>query len=76
MDTFNQDNKDKIKCWIYGHTHAPSNAFINRIPFLCNLIGYAYENFEIDYNKTITIYTDYWHRGLTIIGGKWQKMKN
>ena len=55
MDTFIQDNKTKIKCWIYGHTHTASCSSIDGIPFLCNPIGYPYENFQIDYKKTITI---------------------
>lgn len=45
--------KDKIKYWFYGHTHTPSNMIINNIPFLCNPIGYPYENINVDFNKTI-----------------------
>jgi len=46
--------KKDIKCWIYGHTHTPSNVIINEIPFLCNPIGYPNEN-KIDFQKTFTI---------------------
>lgn len=44
-----------IKCWIYGHTHTPSNVIINRIPFLCNPIGYPNENENVNFNLTIKI---------------------
>jgi len=47
--------KNKIKCWIYGHTHTPSNVKINDIPFICNPIGYPNENRELDFSKNITI---------------------
>jgi predicted phosphodiesterase len=55
MDGLIETNKDKIKCWIYGHTHTSSNVIINGIPFLCNPIGYPNENNEIDFQKNITI---------------------
>lgn len=55
MDDFIERKKDKIKCWIYGHTHTPSNIMINEIPFLCNPIGYLGENIDLDFQKTITI---------------------
>jgi hypothetical protein len=51
MDYFIEKNKNKIKCWIYGHTHTPSNTKIYNIPFLCNPIGYPNENKIIDYNR-------------------------
>ena len=47
--------KDKIKCWIYGHTHTPSYNIINGIPFLCNPIGYPNENSKLDFQKNIII---------------------
>lgn len=57
MDKFIATKKTKklIKCWIYGHTHAPSDVIINNIPFLCNPIGYPDENENINFQKTITI---------------------
>ncbi len=55
MDKFIEDNKDKLKCWIYGHTHMPSNKMICNIPFICNPIGYINENTKNDYNKNIFI---------------------
>jgi predicted phosphohydrolase len=55
MDELIDINKDKIKCWFYGHTHTPSNIIINEIPFLCNPIGYPNENKIINFKKSITI---------------------
>ena len=55
MDKLIETNKDKIKCWIYGHTHTPSNVIINEIPFLCNPIGYPNENRILDFHKNFTL---------------------
>jgi hypothetical protein len=48
MDELIELNKNKIKCWIYGHTHATSDVIINGIPFLCNPIGYPNENKNVN----------------------------
>ena len=53
MDNLIYTQKDKIKCWIYGHTHTPSNRIIDGIPFLCNPIGYPNENENINFQSTI-----------------------
>ncbi len=55
MDKLIETKKDKIKCWIYGHTHTPSNVIINNISFLCNPIGYPNENVNVNFQTTITI---------------------
>jgi predicted phosphodiesterase len=55
MDGLIETNKDKIKCWVYGHTHTPSYNIINGIPFLCNPIGYPNENSKIDFQKNIGV---------------------
>ena len=55
MDELIEKNKDKIKCWIYGHTHTPSNNIIHEIPFLSNPIGYPGENKNVNFNITIKI---------------------
>jgi predicted phosphohydrolase len=55
MDDLIKENSKKIKCWFYGHTHTPSNIIINRIPFLCNPIGYPNENSKINFQETIDI---------------------
>lgn len=55
MDKTIENNQNKIKCWIYGHTHTPSYVIKNRIPFLCNPIGYPDENKNLNFQKTITI---------------------
>jgi len=55
MDNFIEKKKDKIKCWIYGHTHTPSDVIINEIPFLCNPIGYPNENINFNFQNRIII---------------------
>jgi predicted phosphohydrolase len=55
LDELIETNRNKIKCWIYGHTHTPSNFIINGIPFLCNPIGYPNENSILDFNKSFII---------------------
>lgn len=55
MDEFIETYKNKIKCWIYGHTHTPSNVTMNNIPFLCNPIGYPNENSRINFLENIEI---------------------
>jgi predicted phosphohydrolase len=55
MDKLIETHGYNIKCWIYGHTHTPSNVIINRIPFLCNPIGYPNENENVNFNLTIKI---------------------
>jgi predicted phosphohydrolase len=55
MDELIKTSENKIKYWIYGHTHTPSNVIINGIPFLCNPIGYPNENRILDFQKNFTI---------------------
>lgn len=55
MDNFIEKNKTKIKCWIYGHTHTPSNNMLCEIPFLCNPIGYPNENDDLNFSTFIEI---------------------
>lgn len=55
MDDLIETHKDKIKCWIYGHTHTPASNIIKGIPFLCNSIGYPNENRKLDFQNTITL---------------------
>ena len=55
MDKLIENNENKIKCWIYGHTHTPSTVIMNGIPFLCNPIGYPNENSILDFQKTFTL---------------------
>jgi len=55
MDVLIETNRNKIKYWIYGHTHTPSNIIINEIPFLCNPIGYPNENSKLDFQKNFSL---------------------
>jgi predicted phosphohydrolase len=59
MNEFIEKNKHKIKCWIYGHTHTPSENTINGIPFLCNPIGYPDENDKLDFQKSINVFQNF-----------------
>ncbi len=54
MDSFIETNKNKIKCWIYGHTHMPLIKRIYDVPFLCNPIGYKNEN-DGDFSRLFEI---------------------
>ena len=55
LDNLIVSNKDKIKCWIYGHTHLPSVKNVGGVPMLCNPVGYPGENEEIDFSKNIVL---------------------
>jgi len=55
MDDLIETHRYKIKCWIYGHTHTPSNVIMNGISFLCNPIGYPNENKNVNFYSTIKI---------------------
>jgi predicted phosphohydrolase len=55
MDDLIEINVNKIKGWIYGHTHTPSNVIMNKIPFLCNPMGYPNENIISDFQKIFTL---------------------
>jgi hypothetical protein len=55
MNEFIKENKDKIKCWFYGHTHSANETIIDGINFLCNPIGYLGENKNPDFNKKFEI---------------------
>jgi predicted phosphohydrolase len=53
LNDFIEKNKDKIKCWIYGHTHTPSTNLIHGVHMLCNPIGYPEQHSRADFSKTI-----------------------
>lgn len=55
MDDLIKINVNKIKYWIYGHTHTSSNVIMNEISFLCNPIGYPNENSNVDFQKHFII---------------------
>lgn len=55
LDELILQNKDKIKCWIYGHTHTPSVKKIGGVPMLCNPVGYPGENSDVDFSKNIVL---------------------
>jgi predicted phosphohydrolase len=49
MDEFIKSNR--IKYWIYGHTHIPNECSIENTKFLCNPIGYPGENQKVNFNR-------------------------
>jgi predicted phosphohydrolase len=55
LDSMIKDNKDKIKCWIYGHTHTPSYKIVNGVYLLCNPIGYPDKYRIADFSKQIEL---------------------
>lgn len=55
MNEFINAHKDKIKAWIYGHTHTPLEYMIHGVPCVCNPIGYPKENKNPDFSKQIII---------------------
>jgi predicted phosphohydrolase len=55
LDAFIEANNDKIKCWVYGHTHTAAINKIHNVPFFCNPIGYPGENYESDFDKIFEI---------------------
>jgi len=55
MNDFIESYKDKIKAWIYGHTHTPTESIIHGVPCVCNPIGYPKENKTNDFSKHIII---------------------
>jgi predicted phosphohydrolase len=55
MDNVIKNNKEKIKAWIYGHTHTPSNTKLHTVTVVCNPIGYLNENSNNDFNKIIEL---------------------
>ena len=55
LDNFISLNRNKIRCWIYGHTHTLAYNVIYNIPFICNPIGYPNENKNLDFEKNIEL---------------------
>ena len=50
-----ETNNKRIKCWIYGHTHSPSERMLSGVPMLCNPIGYPGEQGTVNYCKQFLI---------------------
>ena len=55
LDDLIKTKKDKIKCWIYGHTHTPASNLIHDVLFLCNPIGYPNENIDSNFQTNISL---------------------
>ena len=50
-----ETNNQRIKCWIYGHTHSPSERLLSGVPMLCNPVGYPGEQGTVNYCKQFLI---------------------
>ena len=48
-------DKNKVKMWIHGHTHASNNFKINDVSVICNPRGYKDENKDFKYDYIIEI---------------------
>lgn len=55
MDKFIEKNSNKIKVWIYGHTHQQSDKIMDNVRLICNPIGYPNENKYVNFNKVVEI---------------------
>jgi predicted phosphohydrolase len=44
LNSFIEKYRNKIKAWIYGHTHTASKKELYGVPMLCNPVGYPGEN--------------------------------
>lgn len=56
LDDLIEEYSDRIKLWIYGHTHIPSSLILNNIKFISNPIGYPDENSEVDFHKSLIFF--------------------
>lgn len=45
-DSLIEQNSDKIKLWIHGHTHEPFDYSIRNTRIICNPLGYPTENYR------------------------------
>lgn len=46
---------DPVSLWLYGHTHTPKIDYINKVPVICNPIGYPEENKDANFEKIVEI---------------------
>lgn len=47
--------KDRVKAWIYGHTHTCSKTAINGVPFYCNPGGYVGEDSGFNFDAHFSV---------------------
>ena len=55
LDDFMSRYCDRIRLWIYGHTHVASVQTVAGIRCICNPIGYPREKTGVDYDATATL---------------------
>ena len=47
--------KDKVKAWVYGHTHTPLRTSIQEVPTFCNPNGYTHEETGFDFGARFAV---------------------
>lgn len=47
--------KDKVKAWVYGHTHTPLRTIINGVSTYCNPNGYPHEDTGFDFEAHFSV---------------------
>jgi len=53
LDKLIEKRSEKIRCWIYGHTHCSLKSMISGVPMLCNPIGYPGENEVVNLEERV-----------------------
>ena len=54
MNIYFSTYRQKIRAWIYGHTHTSDVREIDGVKFYCNPVGYKGENHAVNYGATLT----------------------
>jgi len=52
LDNIIIQHKQKIKGWIYGHTHSANRCVLHDVKMYCNPLGYKGENKKPNYNES------------------------
>lgn len=55
FDQFIIQYQDRLRCWIYGHTHVANQSNLHNVHMLCNPLGYSHETSTVNYNATIDL---------------------
>lgn len=57
LDSLIERHQSRIQCWVYGHTHMPSETTLHNVPMLCNPKGYPNESSPLTPHKTFYVST-------------------
>ncbi|UJR17011.1 hypothetical protein I4U23_003909 [Adineta vaga] len=58
INDHDEDCKDPVRLWIYGHTHRSTDLMINSTRVVSNQLGYKHEKCGFRPNLTMTLYDD------------------